>query len=556
MKSIILILSILFVPYTALANVGAFHGQWYLVVEGLPQGEVKMLMTVDGNSQPPIVNITDPTDASRLLPVEEVRVAGDSLSGRFRAMGVTMPLCIALTDGRNATGTLMHHFSLRASKDKLFDLDKQEQTEDRLSAVDTVWLSAPVRVDCAKPRRMVGQDINDGSHGNAILGQRSHPERYMNTTPVNHPDDARFLNEQGLHALVTRVWAGPGYIDEAGFQTAHAMSDYLLMSYGLTDASQKVQFKEELTELKRRFPKLRYVEAGNEYDYEQTKGVSVEEYYAKVFRPMMEAVNEVNRELQPEIPMEIGGPVSSCFNREWIAQMLDDYKADEGADKRLDFISYHGYFVWDEAKAHRLFFKDNPTRVCGQRAAIDAMLKERGIDATLPVFVSEMGIYPGPLADDYNRIDDDRVRQAAGMLSLFYWYGKEQNIYPFNWVLRHHLEGRKDMLVTTDDTDRTPLAPQFTPYGEAVHKLSMQASEALAVDYPEPSDDGHGLYVQAAIDDDRLTLLMWNYQQTGRHAVAARLEMLNLPDGFHDEAGGTVVLAPNEVRQIVILSQR
>ena len=105
----------------------------------------------------------------------------------------------------------------------------------------------------------------------------------------------------------------------------------------------------------------------------------------------------------------------------------------------MDFISYHGYFVWDETGRNRLFFKDNPSRVLGQREAIDKMLHERGLNESLPVFVSEMGIYPGPLADDYNSMDDDRVRQAVGMLSLFYWYGKSKYIYPFNWVIRHHL---------------------------------------------------------------------------------------------------------------------
>lgn len=539
MKSIILILSILFVPYTALANVGAFHGQWYLVVEGLPQGEVKMLMTVDGNSQPPIVNITDPTDASRLLPMEGTSVSSDSLVGQFRAMGVKMSLRLQLTDGMNATGTLMGCFPLKASKNKLFDLNDQDKTADKLSAVDTLRLSAPVIVDCSD-----------------VLGERPHPERYMNTTPVNHPDDANFLNTQGLHALVTRVWAGPGYVDEVGFKTANEMSDYLLMSYGLTDVGQKDQFKTELTALKRRFPKLRYVEAGNEYDYEQSKGVNVKQYYARVFRPMMEVVNEVNRELRFEIPIEIGGPVSSCFNREWIGQLLDDFKADKRKEKHLDFISYHGYFVWDKTGTERLFFKDDPMLVCGQRAAIDRMLRDRGMNTTVPVFVTEMGIYPGPLADDYNRIDDDRMRQAVGMLSLFYWYGKEKNIYPFNWVLRHHLEGRKDMLATADD--RTPLPPRFTPYGEAVKKLSLQAENVVGVSYPEPKD-GHGLYVQACIDQNKFTLLVWNYQQTGRHAVAADLELQNVPARISDEAkekSGTIVLSPNEIRLMVIPLQR
>ena len=66
------------VSLASMAGVGVYHGQWYLVVEGLPQGRVNMVMTVDGNSQPPIVTITDPADASRILDVEEVRAAGDS----------------------------------------------------------------------------------------------------------------------------------------------------------------------------------------------------------------------------------------------------------------------------------------------------------------------------------------------------------------------------------------------------------------------------------------------------------------------------------------------
>lgn len=30
-----------------------FHGQWYLLATGMPQGDMKMLMVVDCNSYPP-----------------------------------------------------------------------------------------------------------------------------------------------------------------------------------------------------------------------------------------------------------------------------------------------------------------------------------------------------------------------------------------------------------------------------------------------------------------------------------------------------------------------
>ena len=108
----------------------------------------------------------------------------------------------------------------------------------------------------------------------------------------------------------------------------------------------------------------------------------------------------------------------------------------------------------------------------------------------------------------------------------------------------------RDRLFTADD--RTPLEPQFTPYGEAIRKLSLQADTAVSVSYPEP-EDGKGLYVQAAIDHDKITLLFWNYQQMGRHAVAARLELKNVPAEWQAaiaQLPTTIVLAPNSIRQL------
>ena len=77
-----------------------YHGQWYLVVEGLPQGRVNMVMTVDGNSQPPIVTITDPADASRILDVEEVRAAeAAAMQGRKASVLLEAPLSATMFTG-------------------------------------------------------------------------------------------------------------------------------------------------------------------------------------------------------------------------------------------------------------------------------------------------------------------------------------------------------------------------------------------------------------------------------------------------------------------------
>ena len=97
-------------------------------------------------------------------------------------MGVKLSLCLGLHDNRNATGLLMDHFSIKASKDKLFELEIKEGDEDKLSVKDTVWLLAPILVDCSKE----------------VPGLRPQPERYMNTTPVILPLMVCFLNDTGF----------------------------------------------------------------------------------------------------------------------------------------------------------------------------------------------------------------------------------------------------------------------------------------------------------------------------------------------------------------------
>ena len=37
-----------------------------------------------------------------------------------------------------------------------------------------------------------------------------------------------------------------------------------------------------------------------------------------------EAVNEVNRALQPSVPLEVGGPALTTFKEDWLNAFLDD----------------------------------------------------------------------------------------------------------------------------------------------------------------------------------------------------------------------------------------
>ena len=480
-----------------------YHGTWYVTAKGMPNGDVNMMMTVDCNANPAIGNITDPSNPAKLIKLENVKISGDSFSAQFKGFGITLPLELTKVDERTAAGKAMRRFDLTASKDKTFDLVIPNADEDTQSALDT--LSLTVTVD-------VKQE----------LGPMPKLHGYNNMTDFSLEGDGDFLERNGLHATVTRVWAGPGYVQEKGWIEGSKMSDYLLVAYDYTNPRRAKLVKMELKKLKQKYPKLRYIEVGNEFDYDQGKGHTAQSYYT-VYKSMYQIVNEINAELKPETPLEVGGPTSSNYNLPWITALLDAYAADTDPAKKLDFISYHGYFLMPDG-VHREFYKENPSLVCGQREHITQLLVERGLPADTPVFISELGIYPGPLADDFNDMGKDQLRQASGMASLLYWYTRTENTYPFNWVTRHPQESRKDQLVSRSNDGQVINAPEkFTPYGNALVMLSkLQGTQVSASTSVE---NGKGIYSLASVGNGKTVVMVWNFQGVDRHGYELSIDL-------------------------------
>ncbi|MFD0899317.1 hypothetical protein [Actinomadura sediminis] len=402
-------------------------------------------------------------------------------------------------------------------------------------------------------------------------GRLLHTERLNNfanpsVVPERRTDDAAFLSEQGLHADIHRVWMD----DDADEGTAHAdlcvvetntcdfspVAAYLRDAAAMADsllvvpmpttligqrrppAETKAILKMIIKGLKERHPKIEYIEAFNEPDM-HFYGAQVrngrepvlrpEELYS-YYVPVYEVVNEVNRELKPRVPLKVGGPALTSLNDTWMKAFLDGYANDRNPGKRLDFISYHGYGEFDEKFQKYHFYKGNPSEVRTQRARLDRMLADRGIKTNIPAFITESGIYPGPAFDDAEGTTD-YVRQAAGMASLHYWYSKQPETYPFNWVVRHgsNAESRKDQLVTPRPQPGMPIpADTFTPYGNMMLMQSkMKATRVKAAS--DGLDAGQGVYALASMDKTGASLMVWNYQHINRERFRARIAMSHLP---------------------------
>lgn len=293
-----------------------------------------------------------------------------------------------------------------------------------------------------------------------------------------------------------------------------------------------------IRELKDRVPNVDYIEAFNEPEFGnhiaqarlgQEPRIQPEELYPW-YVPFYKAVNAVNAELHPKARIKVGGPTLMSFDHEdWMPAFLDGYAADPNPDKRLDFVSWHGYGFFDKDDNYAFnFYKDDPTLVATQRARLDAMLKERHIAKHIPAFITETGIYPGPSFDEPDPSKNDWLRQAAGLASLHYWWAEQPRTMPFNWVVRHSGEGRKDQLITLRGEGDTSPTDTFTPYGNMLSMRSkMKSTQVEAVS--DSLDAGRGIYAVASKDKTGASIMVWNYQGINEERFRTTIDMSRLP---------------------------
>jgi hypothetical protein len=400
-------------------------------------------------------------------------------------------------------------------------------------------------------------------------GPRFEAERYNNvsrptTFAAARDADVRFFNEQGLHGHTYRVWIDAHLIhdEKTGAYNFAVVENYLadlsrlsdnllivmdtrvaVRDRGATPDQIKPVILTIMRELKRRFPAIRYVEAFNEPDHNLAKVLTPERLY-DYYKVYYEAVNQINRELRPKVPLEVGGPALMQYNEPWLRPFLNRYAADPAKGKRLDFISYHAYGAFPPGDGNTggprayHFYKGDPSEVAGQRASLQSELRARGLSTRIPSFITELGIYPGPSFDNQADARPDYLIGAAGVPSLLYWFMEQPRTVPFNWVLRHFGEERKDQLITRAAngqpmpmraTEGKPVPTGvFTPYGNALRMMAMLKDERVAA-VSNALSSGKGVYAIATKDRGGAAVMLWNYQHTGTQSYRVTIDMGRLP---------------------------
>ncbi|MGW4479394.1 hypothetical protein [Rhodococcus triatomae] len=429
----------------------------------------------------------------------------------------------------------------------------------------------------------------------AEQGPLLHTERYNNfhvssTFADQRPADVDYLNEQGLHGSLYRAWLNspnqtdpicttpdgvcvlsPGfdaYLRDLGNASDTVLANLRLDAWiGQDAAIVTPQIERILLAIKTAHPKVDFIEAWNEPDAPGSKIQATQVYES--YAPLYRAVNNVNNVLglvPGYVPLKVGGPALYFFNVPWLEAFLDAYQADPDPAKRLDFLSYHAY-VRVNPDGSRQFYKSDPSLVSGYRDQLDSMLVARGMPVNLPVYITETGIYPGPMCDNCD--STDYARQAAGMPSLAYWFSQQHDTYPMNWVARR--TGLKDQFVTQNAIgpymdlrtqeilwrpyEQLP-SDALTPYGNVMLMQSMMKDTKVSTT-SDQLVNGIGVYAVAAkaTDQTSASVMVWNYQGCSgippttscpTQGYDLAIDMTSLPDGI---AHGNVTVTAYRVDQ-------
>ncbi|MFI6377112.1 hypothetical protein [Streptomyces sp. NPDC050546] len=403
-------------------------------------------------------------------------------------------------------------------------------------------------------------------------GQLPRPERLNNfgnvtAWPDQRAGDARFLNKQGLHGDIYRIWlSSPNAADnldvfnlcdlktkrcdlsklDAYLAEAGTVSDSVLINLNPTDFVEGKRPFEDLEpmlelimrSIKAKYPRVKYVEAFNEPDWQfygqqRKQGIPPDRTTLRpgdlyrFYEPYYQAVNKVNKGIKRADRLELGGPALMWMDPKWLKPFLDDYAADRNPHKRLDFLSYHAYLAWDDNYQTPTMYNTDLRVVAAQRKTLRGWLRERRIHQRIPSYVTETGIYPGPAYDDTDP-KKDYVKQAAGMATYAYYFANQADTYMFNWCVRHRVEERKDQLVTR--TPNGPVKDTFTPYGNMLLMQSrMKDTRVSAAVSGNALEGDNGVYAMASKDRTGASLMVWNWQHVGDRDYRATIDMSRMP---------------------------
>ena len=297
------------------------------------------------------------------------------------------------------------------------------------------------------------------------------------------------------------------YLDPIGRHGGHVMMNIRryepdVLKGTITIEKWKEVFRSAVRHYKQRCPNLRYIEVLNEPPARNQSWIRTLDNYYMFYRPAYQAVNEVNAELKPKLPLLVGGP--ACLRVGRVDALIEAFAKDTSPDKRLDFLSFHDYWI-----------SKTPAVVATWQPYVVRRLKSAGLRTDIPIFVSEIGLDPRADAAKTGQ----NLTQAAFMTACFYHarHARQLRLIPF--VLWH--SPRFQHLVHFDSRLRV------APFGAAAKMLRMHRQQEVAATSTGLDGSGMGLGALATMDAAGIVVHLWNYQD---RAAIAEVAVRNVPE--------------------------
>lgn len=289
--------------------------------------------------------------------------------------------------------------------------------------------------------------------------------------------------------------------------------------------------KETVLYYKRKYPKIKYIQVGNEPDYNEE---TVAQYYP-VYQDYYRGINAANTELgltgNNRIMISNGAFTSTQgFSNmlPYTNQFLAAYAADPDPAKKLDFFSFNCYTE-----------QDNPKLFETAKQSINSAMQANGLPV-IPVFVTEYGLVGGSFIPSvWTQADIMTAWPAAQLSKAFYLYqGGIDRV--FNWSISHGTILHKSELGDLNNAFANP-------YGNALvlcRELSSRVTRIKATS-TRLSDKGLGINALASMGNNKgIAVLVWNYNWTNSAADQDfNVEIKNIPQsGFNGKLNCKVYL--------------
>jgi hypothetical protein len=299
--------------------------------------------------------------------------------------------------------------------------------------------------------------------------------------------------------------------------------------------------KQTVVYYKTKFPKIKYIQAGNEPDYNKETAAD----YYEVYKDYYKAINAANAELGlagNNRLMLSNGAFTSTTNFsalvDYTNQFLALYAADTDPGRRLDFFSMNCY---TEQANPKLFETAKPQ--------ITAALAAKGVTSR-PVFVTEYGLSGGDfLPAAWKREQLMTAWAPAQLAKAFYLYeGGVDRV--FNWAISHG-----EILHKSELADLNNAYPN--PYGYAM-MLGKQVSDRgtrIKATSAKLSAQGLGINALAAMGNNKgIAVLVWNFNYTNftpDQEISVKIN--NIPQAaFTGKINATVYMIDSKTNNIYV----